>query len=137
MTWGTIDIVNLLMRFREVTLRLFRLFLLIIHLSCLEHLIYETLESITVSGFVLSLGVENGNVIQEAFKFTRHGPVLLIASRSFHRSYRTIRFPLLVVALGRAGLVRVARLLLLLLLSGVEGRLLGQSILVSDGKHFS
>jgi hypothetical protein len=47
-----------------------------------------------------------------------------------------IHFPLLVVVLGWAGLVPVAWLLLLLLLSSVEGHLLDQGILVSDGKHF-
>jgi hypothetical protein len=99
-------------------------FLLITPLGHLEHHIYETLESVAVSGLVLSLGVKNADVIQEAFKFTRSGPVLLIVPWPFHRVDETIRFPLLVVALGRARLVRVARVLLLLLLSGVEGHLL-------------
>jgi hypothetical protein len=39
-------------------------------------------------------------MIQEAFKFTQPGPVLLVASQSFHRVNGTIHFPLLVVALG-------------------------------------
>jgi hypothetical protein len=39
------------------------------------------------------------------------------------------------MALGQARLVRVAWVLLLLLFPGFEGRLFGQGILVSDGKH--
>jgi hypothetical protein len=84
---------------------------------------------------VLSLGVENADVIQEAFKFTRPGAVLLVASRPFHCVDETIRFPLLVMALGQARLVRVAQVLLLLLFSCVDGRLLGQGVLISDGEH--
>jgi hypothetical protein len=49
--------------FREVTLGFFRLFLLIVPFGRLEHLIYETLESVVVPGLVLSLGVENTNAI--------------------------------------------------------------------------
>jgi hypothetical protein len=92
----------------------------------------ETLESVAVSGLVLSLGVENANAIQEAFKFSQFGPVLLVASWLLHRVDGTILFPLLVVALGRARLVHVARLLLL---SGVEGRLLSQGVLNCDSQH--
>jgi hypothetical protein len=84
---------------------------------------------------VLSLGVENADVIQEAFKFTQPGAVLLVASRPFHCVDETIRFPLLVMALGQARLVRVAQVLLLLLFSCVDGRLLGQGVLISDGEH--
>jgi hypothetical protein len=83
---------------------------------------------------VLSLGVENADAIQEAFKFTRPGLVLLVVSWPFDCVDGTIHFPLLIMAFGRAGLVRVARLLLLLL-SSVEGHLLSQDILVSDGKY--
>jgi hypothetical protein len=54
----------------------------------------------TVPGLVLSLVVEKADAIQEAFKFTRPGPVLLFALQLFHRVDGTIRFPLLVVALG-------------------------------------
>jgi hypothetical protein len=56
----TIDAVDLLMHFGEVTLGFFKLFLLI---GRLEHLICETLESITVPGLVLSLGVGNADAI--------------------------------------------------------------------------
>jgi hypothetical protein len=93
------------------------------------------LESVAVPGLVLSLGVENADAIQEAFKFTHPRLVLLVASQSFHHIDGMIRFPLLVMALGWARLVRVAWLLLLLLFSCVEGRLLSQGILVSDGEH--
>jgi hypothetical protein len=79
------------MSFREVALGPF---------GRLEHLIYETLESIVVSGLVLSLGVKNADAILEAFKFTRLGPVLLIASWPHHRIDGMVHFPLLVVALG-------------------------------------
>jgi hypothetical protein len=123
------------MSFGEVTLWFFGLFFLIGHFGRLEHLICETLESVTVSGLVLSLGVENVDVIHEALKFTQPRSVLLVASWLFHRVDETICFPLLIVTLGRARLVHVARLLLLLLFSCVEGCLLDQDILVSDGEH--
>jgi hypothetical protein len=86
--------------FGEVALRFFGLFLLIAPLGRLKHFIYETLESVTVLGLVLSLGVKNANAIQEAFKFIRPGPVLLVVSRSLHHVDGTIYVPLLVVALG-------------------------------------
>jgi hypothetical protein len=79
--------------------------------------------------------VENADAIQEAIKFTRPGLELLIASRLFHRIDGMICFPLLIMALGRARLIRVTRLLLLLLLSCVEGHFLGQGTLVCDGEH--
>jgi hypothetical protein len=49
--------------FGEVTLRFFRLFLLIDPFGHLEHLIYEILELVAISGLVLSQEVENANVI--------------------------------------------------------------------------
>jgi hypothetical protein len=85
--------------FVDVTLWFFGLFLLIGPFGRLEYFIYETLESIIVSGLVLSLRVKNADVIQEAFKFTQPGLVLL-ASQSLHCVDRTIRFTLLIVALG-------------------------------------
>jgi hypothetical protein len=54
--------------------------------------------------------------------------VLLVASRLFHHIDGTVRFPLLVVAPGRARLVCVPRVLSLLLFLGIEGRLLGQGV---------
>jgi hypothetical protein len=51
------------MRFREVTLGFFGLFLLIDPFGRLEHLIYETLELVTVQGLVFSLEVENADAI--------------------------------------------------------------------------
>jgi hypothetical protein len=88
------------MIFREVAHRFFGLFLLIDPFGRFEYFICETLELVAVLGLVLSLGVENTDVIQEAFKFTRLGPVLLVASWPFHHIDRTICFPLLIMALG-------------------------------------
>jgi hypothetical protein len=88
------------MSFGEVALGVFGFFSPDWPLWPLEHHICKTLESITVLGLVLSLGVENADVIQEAFIFTRHGPILLVASRPLHHVDRTIHFPLLIVALG-------------------------------------
>jgi hypothetical protein len=67
---ATKNIVDLFMSFEEVALELLGLLLLIDQLSRLENLICKTLESIIVSGLVLSLGVKNANAIQEAFEFT-------------------------------------------------------------------
>jgi hypothetical protein len=86
--------------FREVALGFFGLFLLISPFGRVVYFSYETLETVAVLGLVLSLGVENADAVQEAFKFTQLGLVLLIQSRLFHRVDRTIHFPLLVVALG-------------------------------------
>jgi hypothetical protein len=47
----------------EVALGILRLLLLIGRLGRLENLICKTLESVTVSGLVLSLGVKNANAI--------------------------------------------------------------------------
>jgi hypothetical protein len=76
------------------------LFVLIGPFGHLEYFIYETFESVAVLGPVLSLGVEDGDAILEAFKFTRPGPVILVASWPFHHVGGTINFPLLVVILG-------------------------------------
>jgi hypothetical protein len=78
--------------FEEVALGLFRIFLLIGPIDHLDYFFYETLESVAVLGPVLSLGVENADAIQEAFKFTQPGPVLLFASQSFHRVDGMIHF---------------------------------------------
>jgi hypothetical protein len=127
--------VDLLMSFSEVSLWLFRLFLLINLFGHLEHRISKTLESIAVLRLLLSLGLEDADAIKETIKFTWPGPVLLVASWPFHCVDQTIHLPLIVIALGGARLVRVARQLLPLLLSGIEGHLLGQGVLVSDGEH--
>jgi hypothetical protein len=79
--------------------------------------------------------VENAYAIQEAYKFTPPGSVLLVASRPFHCVDGTICFPLLVVALGWARLIHMAQVLFLLLFPSVEGRLLTQVVFVSDGEH--
>jgi hypothetical protein len=130
---ATIDVVDLFMSFREVAHGILGLFLLIGTFVLLENVIYEILESVTVSGLVLSPGVKDADAIQEAFKFTQPGLVLLIVPWLFHCIDRMVGFPLLIVVLGQARLVRVTWLLLLF--SGVEGCLLGQGILVSDGEH--
>jgi hypothetical protein len=44
--------------------------------------------------------VKNANAIQEAFKFTRLGPVLLVTMRPFYHIDGTVWFSLLVMALG-------------------------------------
>jgi hypothetical protein len=88
------------MSFGEVALWFIALFLLIALFGHLENLIYETLESVIVPSLVLSLGVENTDSIQEAFKFTQPGLVLLVASRLFHRADRMILLTPLVMALG-------------------------------------
>jgi hypothetical protein len=119
----------------EVALGILRLFLLIGSFDRLKNLICKTLELVAVPGLVLSLGIKNVDVIQEAFKFTWSRPVLLMVSWPFHHIDKMVRFPLLVVALGRPRLIRVARLHLLLLFSNVEGRLFGQGVLVSDSEH--
>jgi hypothetical protein len=98
------------MSFGEVTLEFFGPFLQIGPFGHLEHLIYETLESVVVPGLVVSLWVENADANQEAFKFTWPGLVLLVASWLFHRIDGMIRLPLLIMTLGRARMVRVASL---------------------------
>jgi hypothetical protein len=97
---ATKNVVDLLMSLREVALGILRLLLFISRLGRLENLICKTLESVTVSGLVLSLRVKNVNVIQEAFEFTRPWPILLMTTRSLYHIDRTVRFSLLVVALG-------------------------------------
>jgi hypothetical protein len=59
---ATVDVVDL-MSFGEVALWFFTVILLIGLLGHLERLICETLESVTVLSLVLSLGVEDANVI--------------------------------------------------------------------------
>jgi hypothetical protein len=51
------------MSFGEVTLGFFRLLFRIGLFGYLDHLIYETLELVAVSGLVLSLGMEDTNAI--------------------------------------------------------------------------
>jgi hypothetical protein len=84
----------------KVTLWFFGLLLLIGLFGRLEKLICETLELVAVPGFVLSLGMENANVIQEALKFTRPGSVLLVPPQPLHIVHGVLRLPPLVMALG-------------------------------------
>jgi hypothetical protein len=96
---STVDVVDLLMSFREIALWFFGLLLLTGLLDHLEHLICETLKSNAIPGLVLSLRVENANPIQEAV-FTQPGPVLLVVMQPLYVVHGAIRLLLLVVALG-------------------------------------
>jgi hypothetical protein len=78
---ATKNVIDLFISLREVALGILGLFLLIGRLARHENLICKTLESVVVSVIVLSLGVKNANVIQEAFKFARTGLVLLMMMR--------------------------------------------------------
>jgi hypothetical protein len=97
---ATKNIVDLLVGLGEVALGILGLLLMIGQFGYLENLIYKTLELVAVLGLVLSLGVKNTNAIQEAFKFTRPGTVLLMMMRPINHVNRTVRLPLLVMALG-------------------------------------
>jgi hypothetical protein len=79
--------------------------------------------------------MEDTNAIQEASKFIWCELVPLVMSRPFYIVHGVIHLPILVVALGQARLVHVARLLLLLLFSSIEGHLLSQSVFVGDSQH--
>jgi hypothetical protein len=103
LTRATIYVIDLLMSFREVSLGILGLFLLIGPFGRPERHICKTLESVAVPCLVLSPGVENAHAIPESFKFTRPGPVLLAASWSFHRVDKMTQFPLLFVALDELG----------------------------------
>jgi hypothetical protein len=118
---------------REVALGILRLFLLVGRLHHLENLICKTLESVAVSSLVLSLGVKNANAIKEAFEIARPVLVLLMMMRPLYCVDITVLFSLLIVAIGWARLIQVAQILLLL--SCVEGHLLGQGVSIGDGKH--
>jgi hypothetical protein len=84
----------------EVTLGILKLLILIGRLGRLENLICKTLESVAISGLVLSLGMKNANVIQEAFEFTWLGSVLLMMTRPLYRVDRMVWLSLLVMGLG-------------------------------------
>jgi hypothetical protein len=86
------------MHFGEVALGILRL-LLIGRLGHLENLIYKTLKLVTVLGLVLSPGMINANVIQEALELTRPRPILLMVTRLFYHINRMVQLSLLVVAL--------------------------------------
>jgi hypothetical protein len=66
----------------------------------LEYFICETLESVTISSLMLSLGVEDEDVIQKAFEFTRPRPVLLVELWPFHHVDGMASVTLRVVTLG-------------------------------------
>jgi hypothetical protein len=75
---------------REVTLGILGLLLTISQFGHLENFICKTFESVIVLGLVLSLGVKNANVIQDAFEFTQPGSVLLMMMRPLNRVNRTV-----------------------------------------------
>jgi hypothetical protein len=58
------------------------------------------LELIAVLGLVVSLGLENANVIQEAFEFAQPRPILLLSVRPFNCIENTVPLSLLIMALG-------------------------------------
>jgi hypothetical protein len=88
------------MSFGKVAHWFFGLLLLIDLFSHLKHLICKTLESITVPGLVLSLVIENADLIQEAFVFTQAGSVLFVVPWSLYVFHGVVHLPLLVMALG-------------------------------------
>jgi hypothetical protein len=67
--------------------------------------------------------VEAANVIQEAFKFTQPGSVLLLVTWLLYIVHGAICLPLLIMAQ-------------LLLLFVVEGHFLSQDVFVGDSQHF-
>jgi hypothetical protein len=102
---STVDVVDLLVSFGDIVLWIVRLLLLISLFGHLEHLICETLLSVAVLDLVLSLRMENADPIQETFKLARPGLILLVAMRPLYVVQGVSRFPLLVMALGGAGLI--------------------------------
>jgi hypothetical protein len=91
--------------FEDIVLWIVRLLLLIGLFGHLEHLICETLESVAVPDLVLSLRMENADPIQDTFKLTRPGLILLVPTRPLYVVQGVSHFPLLVMALGGAGLI--------------------------------
>jgi hypothetical protein len=74
---------------------------------------------------VHSLEVDNSDPIQEPFKLSRPGPVLgHVGTWPLYVCHRAVWLPLLVVAFGGAGSIRLTQLLILLgvSVSVVEGR---------------
>jgi hypothetical protein len=119
----------------EVNIWIFRFLLLVNLIGYLEDLIFKILWSVTVSGLVLSLEVENKDPVQETFELSWSGLIFLIAMWPLYVGYRVIRLPLLVITLGGARLIQVAQLLILLLVFGIEGRLLNYGVFVGDCQH--
>jgi hypothetical protein len=101
----------------------------------LEDRICKTLQSVAFPGLVLPLRVEDVDLVQETFKLSRPGPVLFVVMRPLNVYHGAIQFPLLVIILRGAGLIRVDRLLILLLISGVDSCFLNQGVFVGDCQH--
>jgi hypothetical protein len=60
------------------------------------------MQSLTVRGvlgLVLSLWVENTDLVQETFKLSRSWSILLVAMWPLYVSYGVVRLPLLVITL--------------------------------------
>jgi hypothetical protein len=90
------------MSLEEIALWIFGLFLLIDLFGCLEDLIGETLELAAVPGLVLSMGVENADLIQETIKLSRPRPVFFVVTRPLYASHGAVCIPLLFLTLGGA-----------------------------------
>jgi hypothetical protein len=60
---ATKNVVDLFMSLGDVALGILRLLLLIRQLGYFENLIWKTLDSVVISGLVISMGVKNGNAI--------------------------------------------------------------------------
>jgi hypothetical protein len=102
---STIDVVDLLVSFVEVAFWVFRLLFVFSHFGRLEDLIYKTLQSVAVPGLVLPLGVEDADPVQETFKPSESGPILLVPVWPLHICHGVILVPLLVITLQGAGLI--------------------------------
>jgi hypothetical protein len=74
-------------------------------------------------------GGGNADPIQETFKLSRSGPILLVATRPVHVGHGEVRLPLPIIILRGVGLIRLTLLLVLLGISVgvsvVEGHQLG------------
>jgi hypothetical protein len=63
---------------------------------------------------MLPLGVEDADPVQETFKLSRSGPILLVATRPVHVGHGEVRLPLPIIILRGVGLIRLTLLLVLL-----------------------
>jgi hypothetical protein len=80
--------------------------------------------------------VENIVYVQETFELSCLGPALSpVMTRPLYVGHRAVRLSLLVIVFGGAESIRLTRLLILLVISVVEGRLLDQGILVGNDQH--
>jgi hypothetical protein len=75
----------------EVSLWIFGLLFLVGLFRQLEDLICKALQSVVVPGLVLSLGVENIDLVQESFKLSWLGPILLVVTWLLYVSYGAVQ----------------------------------------------